>query len=176
MSASKLPSIDVLRQLFTYDPSSGVLSWRYRALAAKEWNTRYANKPAGAVKRKRDGRPTGISVDIKGTPFLAHRLIWGLIHGELSVELEVDHRDCNPLNNRLDNLRLANNNQQQQNARVLRKTTTGIKGVRFHRGKFQAQIKHNRVSRHLGTFNTAEQAKAAYDAAASELFGEFARA
>jgi hypothetical protein len=48
--------------------------------------------------------------------------------------------------------------------------------VRQMRGKFAARIRVDGVERHLGTFATAEEASAAYAAAAREAWGEFARA
>lgn len=53
---------------------------------------------------------------------------------------------------------------------------TGLKGVTFHRvtGKWQAAIQVNRKSHHLGLFETADAAHAAYVASAAKLHGEFA--
>jgi hypothetical protein len=53
------------------------------------------------------------------------------------------------------------------------------KGVSQHNrvkaGPFYARIKANGKTVHLGYFSTPEEAAAAYDAAAKNLFGEFAR-
>lgn len=50
-----------------------------------------------------------------------------------------------------------------------------MKGAYFRKdmGKFQATIKHNRKSRHLGYFDTAEEAHRAYVLEAQKIFGEF---
>lgn len=173
MRTHSLPSPEVLRQLLTYDPNTGELYWRERDYPP-HWNTKHAGQPAGSVKMRR-GRPTGIAVDISGVPYFAHQLAWLMVHGSIPERTTVDHRNCNPLDNRLDNLRVATRSQQQANSRVLKKTLAGMKGVKLHCGKYQARIKIDGKSRHLGTFATAEQAKAAYDKAAAELFGEFAR-
>jgi hypothetical protein len=55
--------------------------------------------------------------------------------------------------------------------------TSGFKGVSFYRqtGRWQAYIRHGGRRLHLGMFATAEDAAAAYDAAAIRLKGEFAR-
>lgn len=52
-----------------------------------------------------------------------------------------------------------------------------IKGVRKHEcGKFQARIWDGERNIHLGVFNSAEEASAAYEQMAIEMFGDFARA
>ena len=55
---------------------------------------------------------------------------------------------------------------------------TGFKGVGFdkRRKNWHARIKVNKRSIHLGTFETPEEAFAAYMAAAIKHFGEFAYA
>lgn len=91
----------------------------------------------------------------------------------------VDHRDGDGLNNVRANLRFATARQNAQNRRVDGKNnTTGFKGVirRPDRpGKFRARIVVYGRTHYLGDYNTAEAAAHAYDAAAKEHFGEFAR-
>lgn len=53
--------------------------------------------------------------------------------------------------------------------------TSRFRGVRAQRGKFIAQIQHDKKQRHLGCFDTEIAAALAYNAAATELFGEDAR-
>lgn len=99
-----------------------------------------------------------------------HRAIIGAERGQ-----HVDHRNGDTLDNRRDNLRLCTHAQNMGNRRVPLKNKTGFKGVREnHRGidvRFDAQCGQKR----LGTFATAEEAAAVYDAAAKEAFREFAR-
>lgn len=92
----------------------------------------------------------------------------------------LDHKDGNGLNNQKINLRKATQSQQEANKKLRRDNTSGYKGVVwFRRDKcWKAQIggqRRRRKNRHIGYFNTAEEAARAYDHAAIESFGEFAR-
>ena len=81
----------------------------------------------------------------------------------------VDHRDGNGLDNRRFNLRFASHSQNCCNREA--------KGYAFHRaiGKWQAQIGLHGRSIFLGYFSTEEEAAAAYDSAATDLHGDFAK-
>jgi hypothetical protein len=60
--------------------------------------------------------------------------------------------------------------------RMLRKTnTSGFKGVRKHNNKWVARIKQDYQEKHLGSFNTVEEAARAYDVAALKTYGETAK-
>lgn len=90
----------------------------------------------------------------------------------------VDHINGNGLDNTRANLRYATPAQNAANARQRRDSTSGFKGVHRNgpRGlPWRAQIAKGGKKRHLGLFESAEIAARAYDAAALELFGEFAR-
>ncbi len=99
-----------------------------------------------------------------------HRVIMGIT----DLDIEVDHRDGNGLNNRRDNLRVATPTNNQQN-RKYSWASSGMKGVQLLKsGKYTAGIRYMKKQIHLGTFQTLEDAARAYNTKASELFGEFA--
>ena len=89
----------------------------------------------------------------------------------------VDHINGNGLDNRRSNLRWADQPLNLANQRLSRANTSGYRGVYWDaRGKtWRAAIKVNRKVRSLGTHKTRESAARAYDAAARETWGDFAR-
>jgi hypothetical protein len=88
----------------------------------------------------------------------------------------VDHVNNNTLDNRRENLRKATAAENSRNCRISKRNVSGFKGVHFRKefGTWRACIRYEYVLRHLGSFDSAEEAAKAYDHAAIELFGEFA--
>lgn len=107
-----------------------------------------------------------------------HRIILERMIGRELVKGEcVDHIDMNGLNNQRSNLRLATNAQNQQNKPAYSTNKCGYKGVYWakDRQKWRAGIQVNEKTINLGQFDTAVEAAKAYDIAAIEHHGEFAR-
>lgn len=112
-------------------------------------------------------------IEVSGKGYLAHRLIF-LYHNGYLPKL-IDHKDRNPRNNNIDNLREATRSQNQAN-RKQQKNKSGFKGVHQHIGRksFYALISVNKKSFRLGSFKTAEEASVAYKNAALIHHKEFA--
>jgi hypothetical protein len=91
--------------------------------------------------------------------------------------LEVDHVNGDGLDCRRGNLRIATRAQNQRNRTKQRNNTSGFKGVYWNTEarRWLAQIKVERIRKHIGYYATAEEAARAYDAAALRYHGEFAR-
>lgn len=102
-----------------------------------------------------------LQVDGKQEAF--HRYIWEQFHEtSLNSHQQIDHKDRNPGNNSIDNLRLVTNQQNSQNRRCRKDNKSGIKGVAMtQNNKFKSFITVNGVREHLGVFETACQAKEA---------------
>jgi len=168
----RLPSQAVLQEWLDYNPATGVFVWK------KE--PRKIGPRLGMVAGTM--RKTGyIMIAVPGFGQIgAHRLAWIYVNGLTIGGGEVDHRDTNPSNNAIDNLRLATSSEQKQNKRVQSNNRSGLKGAYYHachKGKkWRSQIKVGDRLIFLGYFHTAEQAHQAYAAAAVVHFGEFARA
>lgn len=102
-----------------------------------------------------------------------HRVVLGIT----DPRVRVDHRNGDGLDCRRANLRVATPTQNARNARAHRDCRSGFKGVSYHpaTGKWVARIFRNGVCRSLGLHATPEAAARAYDAAARQADGEFAR-
>lgn len=111
----------------------------------------------------------GITVRGKKIAILMHRIILNV-----PIDFQVDHINGNSLDNRKENLRICTSQQNSMN----RKNTKSLaKGVRFRKDhkKFQARIVLNGKEKHLGYFNSCDEAAKAYNKAALEYFGSFAK-
>jgi len=87
---------------------------------------------------------------------LMHRRILGLKRGDKG---QVDHVNHRTLDNRRSNIRIVTHSENQHNRRH--------KGYYWHktRQRYRAQIMVNGVSKHLGFYNTPDEARSAYLAA-----------
>ena len=149
-------SIDVLRQAFVYDPERGTLIWKLRppshfkcSQAAGAWNTKYAGSVAGAVNK--DGY---IQLNLGDKTFLAHRLIWALVHGQWPPD-QIDHIDGDRQNNKLSNLRTATPLENQRNLKRHRGNSSGFTGVQYrplHNKPWSARISVRGELKYLGSF------------------------
>ena len=166
-------SAEEIRDLFYYEPSTGVIRWKVRSDVNDCWNARYAGKLAGTMKK--GYLQVCIKIDGKKCFFSGQRIAWVHYYGEWP-DCEVDHQNHDPSDNRISNLRLASHSQNGFN-RMQAAGKVPFKGVYWMptKGRFAAQIKGNRQWKWLGLHDTAEDAARAYDAAALDLHGEFAK-
>jgi len=102
-----------------------------------------------------------------------HRLVWFIYYGELPSI--IDHINRDRSDNRISNLRVCTNSQNQVNKNIQKNNTTGYKGVYLNKskGNWFARVKKNGKSIHLGMFDSPEKASDAYIKKSRELFGEF---
>ncbi|URC22574.1 HNH nuclease [Serratia phage vB_SmaM-Kamaji] len=114
--------------LYRYDPLSGDLIHLPREDAT--FNTKFAGKVAGSVSKD-----TGyLMLNVLGSMYYAHRVIFAGLHGYLPIE--VDHKDRNRSNNSAINLVASDRLSNSIN-------TSGHK---------DAKIKHKNISRKRNSF------------------------
>lgn len=148
-----------LRDVLLYDPETGVFRWAL---------SRGSRAAAGAVAGWLDDKGY-VRIQVDGHTCFAHRLAWLHCYGEWP-DAHIDHRDGDPSNNRIDNLRAATRSQNMTNQRRAQANNKlGLLGVIRDKRKFRAQIRVNGRLRSLGSFATPEQAHEAYLAAKAHL-------
>jgi hypothetical protein len=138
----------------------------FERVSAYKWS---AHTSSGTVYARR--RPRVIGQRPKKESIYLHRFIL-----RVTSDAKVDHVNHDGLDCQKSNLRTCTQSQNLGNQRIRSDNTSGAKGVRWHKAaqKWSAEIQIGRSRRWLGLFMTKEQASAAYDTAAVELFGEFA--
>lgn len=155
-----------LRELLDYDSATGVFKWRSKGPGIK-----CAGMVAGCVAERRGIKYRAIRIDRQ--LYREHRLAWLYVHGEWPDAL-LDHRD-GPSNG-IGNLRKASDTQNLANMKLRADSTTGLKGVtQKYCNRWVAQLSAGGKTLYLGMFKTPRDAAEAYDRAAVERFGEFAR-
>jgi len=94
------------------------------------------------------------------------------IVGEMPPGKVVDHINRNPRDNRRENLRVVVPEQNNYNRRGW--SRFGYKGIYPSRGRWRAHLRDRGVFRHLGLYDTPQEAALAFDCAAKLLRGEYA--
>jgi len=162
-------SQEYLRSLLDYDAETGEFRWKKKegdTPLVRSFNAQRAGKIAGSVSSN------GYSmIWIDHRLWLTHRLAWLYVHGALPVCF-VDHIDRVKTNNRIANLRLSNPVLNQANCSTQERNKYGAKGVRLRGSSWVASIGvGGGRPMHLGSFNTKEEAEAAYIGAARVMWG-----
>jgi hypothetical protein len=159
---------ELARELLSYEPETGVLTWKPRDRKWfssdriwRSWNAKFANTPAGS--QRADGY---IHVGLLNRKYWAHRLAWLIVRGEWP-DADIDHIDGRPSNNKWDNLRDVDRSRNLKNAKRRKDNTSGCTGVSWHRGeqKWRACIHRGRGTISLGYFKNFDAAVAARKAA-----------
>lgn len=164
MKINPLPPLEVLNTLLHYDPETGEFRW-------KQLRRNQISENSIAGHRHVSGY---IHIKISGKVYKAHRLAYKMYYG-IEPDDILDHIDMNRSNNRILNLRIATRSQNVANSKVRSHSLTGVKGVCCISNRFRARIRFDKKEIFLGSYQTLEEAKSAYDKAAKEYYGEFAR-
>ena len=162
------PSPQELRELLEYFPETGVIIRRPRVGPIKK-SQRLSDAGTVFGSKTLDGYLRG---SIRGQGIMAHRVAWTLHYGEWPTQF-IDHINGDRTDNRIENLRLATRVQNNRNSAVRKDSMSGEKGVIFRRGQWEARIRHDGKTIHIGTYLTQSECIAAFRAAALILHKEF---
>lgn len=147
--------IQMFHEYLRYEESTGVLYWK------KRQGKKVSEGGVVGCKKKDSGY---VIFFLFGKAYRAHRAILAMHFGEDS-DLDVDHINGDRADNRISNLRFVSNSVNMQNQRkATARSKTGILGVcpQKNMQRFSAQITVDGRTKHLGTFETTEEAQKAY--------------
>lgn len=155
-----------LREQLAYDETTGVFT---RKIARSR--RQRVGDVAGSMYK--DGY---VYIRVNTKKYLAHRLAWFYVNGEWPPQW-IDHANLDRGDNRICNLRACTPSQNMHNMNAPSHNKSGIKGVCYDNTnrKWLASIQVDGKPKNLGRYPTSELAAAAYEAAAKNYFGEFAR-
>lgn len=116
-----------------------------------------------AKKGQEAGTPDGkgyLQVKFKYHKYRNHRIVYFLNTGVDPEEKQVDHIDGDISNNKIYNLRLATNSQNQFNTGKRKDNTSGVVGVYWfaQHKKWASSIRKNKLSVFLGLFDDKNKA------------------
>lgn len=153
-----------LKEALEYNIETGIFRWKIAPRGHSIGRVAVRNHGGGYIQ-----------IRIDGEVYLAHRLAWFYVHGEWPRQ--IDHINGIRDDNRIANLRLATQTQNNANSRKRQHVTSHLKGVCWDKKKKKWRSSITFFGRHifLGRFSTQEEAHGAYAAAAVEYFGEYAR-
>lgn len=139
-----------------------------------DYKTRHINyeKPIGFI-HKNGHKTQRISYEGVGRNYRISRLIWWVVNNEWPEE--IDHIDCNPLNNNIENLRVANRSQNARNKRSYKNSDSKYVGVYFVKEtkKWCAKIQVGKKQFCFYGYACEETAALARDIMSLMIYGDF---
>ena len=169
-------------EYFTYDPLTGVITWKERPRshfstnrAFHNFNNRLAGKEAGHREFRHGGKRRRIRIEVNGRSLSAHVLAWHLMGVRIPDGKVPDHIDRDPFNNAWSNLRAATVKENSRNQCVRTTNKSGFTGVYYSKNgqTWMANIRVDGTLIHLGTFPCKGAAAAARAKASMMYFKEF---
>lgn len=161
-----MPPLKELKEFLHYNPDTGAFTW--------------IKRPSKRIKVGQVAGTLGTKgywqIQFKGCSFLTHRLAYYMYHGVDPLEKIVDHKNDPTTNNKIDNLRLASNAQNQMNrVNLPSDNTSGVIGVYWDKSKkkWKVRISIDGVQKHLGYFTNKEDAIKTRREAEIKYYGDF---
>ena len=117
-----------------------------------------------------------IQININKKLYYLHRVIYKYFNEDWDITDTshnnlIDHIDIDPTNNKIENLRRVNNSENQRNQKKKKNCSSQYRGVSWHKrdSKWEAQISIDWKKKHLGQFDTEEEAAEAYKKKYNEI-------
>lgn len=142
--------IEQVKELLDYNPETGIFTWKTNVSKNVKVGSVAGTLSSGYIR-----------IRIHGKGYYAHRLAWLLTYGTLPKD-QIDHINGIRTDNRICNLRDVSIRQNNQN--TIKHRNGKLIGTWYNAGmrKWQAGIKVDGKSIHLGYFPDMESGSAAY--------------
>lgn len=160
-SRNKDLTIEVLKDEISYNPNTGLFHW-------KKTKSGRSKKEAGYIAN--DGYKL---IMINAILYQAHRLAWFYINGTMPPKRSLDHINRIRSDNRIKNLRPCLEYQNGHNKRLPSNNSSGLKGIRFKKNRWEVSCMVNNKRKYLGRYEKKSDAINAYNSYAYKLVGEF---
>ncbi len=163
--------------VFSY--ADGILYWRCRPRehfrTERGWRV-FLSQRSGRIAGNNDGHGY-IQVRMCKKLLQTHNIVWEMHNGTIPDGMLVDHANGIRTDNRIENLQLATRAENNRNSLLPIDNASGYKGVSLDKksGRWKAQITVDYRNVFLGRFDSKISAALAYDNAAIELHGSFAK-
>jgi hypothetical protein len=161
--------LKIASSLLRYEKETGILYWLHENRAGFKKSALMHKAGDVAICRRKDGR--GV-IRINGKLYLSYRIAWLLHYGEMPNG-EIDHKNGDSSDDRIENLRDCSRTFNQENLRnaFKNKESCELIGVYLDKRKkegnkrWRSAITSNGKQISLGYFRTKDEAYAAYIAA-----------
>lgn len=141
---------DDVRKLFVYNDSGWL-----------EWSEKISRKVIVGSRAGTDHNKGYRIIKINKKRYYEHHLIWLYHYGSLPINF-IDHINRIPSDNRIENLRICENNhiENGQNCNLRTDNKSGIKGIHWYpqTNKWRAEIMVNKKRIHLGYSSSKDEA------------------
>jgi hypothetical protein len=148
-------------ELYEYDPKIGVFLWKVH----RAW--RHPGNRAGKLDRH-----GYVFLMLEGKLYPASWIAWLIVRGRFPKE-QLDHKNLNPGDNRIRNLREATCGQNLRNRPKRSDSKSPYKGITKHQGKWRPRIRVDGKTRYFGLFDDPKKAFEAYKREARKHYGGF---
>ena len=143
---------ELIKSILDYDPTSGEFRWIN------------SGKKAGCTHKSSGYR----HIKINSVTYQAHRIAWCYMNCD--TPMSIDHINGDKSDNRIENLRVVTDSENQKNQKKYRTNNSGFTGVHWHSfsNKWRADITVNRKKKTIGYFDCKQDAIAARKIASVE--------
>lgn len=147
-----------LHSILDYDPDTGIFTWKIAKGKSK------IGKIAGNTNSR-----GYIRIMINSKQYLAHRLAWLYVNGEMPNQ--IDHINRNKSDNYISNLRNVSNIENHMNKGIFSNNKVSMSGIEFNKNakKWRVRIQKEGKRFLIGYFNDLQEAKEARMKAQKEL-------